>query len=126
MHRLMTLHITEIHAQNIIQYMYDSSRHLTPTSPPPPLAAVMPRLLRGAPTTPGSGQRALMVLLERLVCSERGVRAVPGAQAAPLLLRILEAECEASSHERAARMLAAVCAADESALGAVLQDQPGG
>jgi hypothetical protein len=67
----------------------------------------------------------MAALLDRLMTSERGARALPPALAAPPLLRLLEADGEPQTHERAARALAAVCAADEGALAVVSQDQTG-
>lgn len=100
--------------------------HLTDPAPPtllPP--AVLTRLLRAAPGLPGPGQRAAAGLLERLLTTERGATALPGSATAPALLRLLECEGDAGTHERAARALAAVCAADEGALAATVGDQPG-
>lgn len=74
---------------------------------------------------PGVGQRAAAGLLERLVLSERGAAALPAPQAVSALLGLLEADAEPQAHERAARALAAACAADEAMLSVVAQDQPG-
>jgi len=83
------------------------------------------RLLRAAVAMPGPSQRVLSGLLERLLTTERGARALPTAQSVPPLLRLLEADAEPGTHERVARALAAVCGADESGFPAMVADQSG-